>query len=530
MNLLFREDSKKEVVTLKPEAVKDLALMEIVESAGDSEKSRLILKSIFTKLPSDIDDISYRQDIMRDLLENSELSDELEEVLGQIQILKDYSKSKPLIMQNDQVLYTLLERLRELSTYVHVSESIFSSLEKHSPGSEGLKLLREKLAGVVKDEKFEQTKQDIEKMLGDLSNVKGALVGVNFTPDLNVESVAAIEFVPYKLRSKYMFAEIVASINSIIGYATSSNSLRGPYSEVRIPDPMLVNLTPQIEKHLKRHFSDIKSTMNKHLKLDASFITDMYEALTFYILMAKFGRRIKSEGNEICFPELNGQEKGVSFKMKDMYNIRLVLSKEERIVKNDFSFSPEENLFILTGPNRGGKTIMEQALGIISVMTSIGCFVTASECTGRPFSNILTHFPIDENLTINYGRLGEEAVRIREIIKESDDKTLLLCNETYSTTSAVDGLYLSRDLLHVMKDIGTAVIFNTHIHEVARSIPEMNEWEGGSRFVSLVMEIKDDVNTFRIKRCDPDSKSYAMNIARKYGITYEQISQIAGNK
>lgn len=158
-------------------------------------------------------------------------------------------------------------------------------------------------------------------------------------------------------------------------------------------------------------------------------------------------------------------------------------------------------------------------------MASSGAFVTASECTGRPFNNILTHFPIDENLTINYGRLGEEAVRIKEIVKESDSGTLILFNETYSTTSAVDGLYLSKDLLKILKEIGAAVIFNTHIHDVARSIEEMNEWPGDSSFVSLVMEIKDNVNTFRVKRSAPESKSYAQNIAEKYGITYEQMKE-----
>ena len=156
-------------------------------------------------------------------------------------------------------------------------------------------------------------------------------------------------------------------------------------------------------------------------------------------------------------------------------------------------------------------------------MASVGCFVTASECKGQPFSNILTHFPIDENLTINYGRLGEEAVRIKEIVKEADNRTLILFNETYSTTSAEYGLYLSKDLLRVLKEKGTAVIFNTHIHEVARSIDEMNKWKGDSEFVSLIMEIVNNENTFKVKRSEPDSCSYAMNIARKYGITYEQM-------
>ncbi len=526
MDLLFCENSTREVISLKPETVKDLALSEIVEGIGAGEKNKLILQNIFTKIPKDPADSMYRQQILRDFMENETLTDELEDTLGRIQVLKDFSKSRPMLMQNDQLLYTLLEKLRELSTYVSVSESIVAALKKCNLKSSGMQGLYKQLDAAVSKPEFDQAKQDIEKMLEDLSTVKGAVVGVNFTPDLNVESVAAIEFVPYRLRSKYTVAEVAAAIGNIMNFSTSSNSVRSPINSTRVIDPMLVNMTPLMEKHLKRHFTDIKNTISKHIGLDTVFITEMYEALTFYVLLAKFGRKLQKGGHTICYPKLEKQEGGVRFQMKEMYNLRLVLAGEKNIVTNDFSFSPEENLFILTGPNRGGKTIMEQALGIISVMASVGSFVTASECSGQPFSNILTHFPIDENLTINFGRLGEEAVRIRQIIQETDDKTLVLFNETYSTTSAVDGLYLSKDLLHVMKELGASVIFNTHIHEVARSIEEMNAYSGKSRFVSLVMEIKDGENTFKVKRCDPDSKSYAMNIAKKYGITYEQIKEL----
>jgi DNA mismatch repair ATPase MutS len=111
------------------------------------------------------------------------------------------------------------------------------------------------------------------------------------------------------------------------------------------------------------------------------------------------------------------------------------------------------------------------------------------------------------------------------MVAKADNRTLILFNETYSTTSATDGLYLSMDLLRVLKELGTAVIFNTHIHELAMAIDEMNEWEGESDVVSIVMEIKDNVNTFRLKRSKPELKSYAKNIALKYEITYEQMIQ-----
>ena len=524
MDLLFAEGSQKNTRRLKAETIKDLALSEVIESMAGDKNALTVIKKIFTEIPLDIEDIRFRQDIMRDLVENSELSEGLSEIIFMIQTLKDYDSRTSLVSGGETSLYTLLENLREISAYVNVSEALSKILAEYPVRSKGLNELKDKISGIVGDEGFAETKQDIDNMLEELSTVKGAIVGVNFTPDLNVESVAAIEFVPYRLRSKYKFAEIAAAIGNVISFGTASNSIRGPVSNVHVVDPLLVNMTPAMEKHLKTHYFRIKSCMKKYLDIDSTFITEMYEALTFYTSAARFIQRLRQKGYELCFPDLSEDKDG--FYISDLYNIRLALTGEENIIKNDFSFTKEENLFILTGPNRGGKTILEQALGIISVMASCGLCVTASKCTGRPFDNILTHFPIDENLTINYGRLGEEAVRIKELVKEADDKTLLLFNETYSTTSSSDGLYLSKDLLHILKEKGAAVIFNTHIHEVARDIGEMNTWEGESRFVSLVMEIKNGENTFKVKRSEPDTRSYAEKIAEKYGITYDQMKHM----
>lgn len=523
MDILFAENSEKKTVALTPDTIKDLALWEIIEHISPIEKEQNILKNIFTHLPCDPEDIRFRQEIMRDFLENEPMTAELTEALRQIETLKEYSVFRTAASQNDNSLYVLLEKLRELSVYVNVSEALVTCLQKSNIQSTGLRVILEQLRQVVNDENFSQIKKDIDVMLDDLSRVRSAMIGVNFTPDLNVEQVVAVEFLPFRVRSKYKLAEFAAFMSNIANSGASGNSHGMQITNTKVVDPLLVSMTPQIEKHLKLHFSKIKHTMQRHIKQDCSLITQIYEGLIYYLAMARFAQKLKGEGAQLCFPAIT--DKPGTFEIKDLYNIRLIFAGEKNIVKNDFSFTPKENLYLLTGPNRGGKTILEQALGIISVMTSIGSFVTASSCTGQPFSNILTHFPIDENLTINYGRLGEEAVRIKEIVQAADARTLILFNETYSTTSAADGLFLSMDLLRLLKEVGTAAIFNTHIHELAKAIDEINQWEGQSDLISIVMEIKDNVNTFRLKRSAPELKSYAHNIATKYEITYEQMKQ-----
>lgn len=247
---------------------------------------------------------------------------------------------------------------------------------------------------------------------------------------------------------------------------------------------------------------------------------DICNDLKFYLMVSKLGKKLMEANNTVSFPAIDSSLNDVQ--IKGVYNIRLA-DKQIEIVKNDFEFTETEKVFILTGPNRGGKTMLTQAVGIAGFMAGQGMFVTADEYKGFLFNRILTHFPADENETLDLGRLGEEAVRAQKIVKEADSRTLVLLNETYSSTSAVDGLYLAKDLVHILKHKEVPVIFNTHIHELARMTDEMNKWDGNGDVVSLTMEIADNKNTYRVLRKEPDSSSFAHNIAMKYGITYEQM-------
>ena len=306
MDILFSENSQKNTVQLKAETIMDLGLNEVLENITEGEKEMIIIKDIITKIPVDISDMKYRQDIMKDFLNNENLTKDFTDAIWQIRTLKDYSDNRRLLSQNDNSLYILLEYLRELNVYVNVLEAIKKCFEQNKIESLVLKRLSEHIDEIIKDKDFEEAKSDINKMLEELSAVQGAIVGVNFTPDLDVEQVSVVEFVPYKVRSTYKFAEIAASLGLILNNPASSNQGGKPGADprVRVLDPLLVNMTPQIEKHLKRHFGKIKSVMSKYIKFDSAFMTEMYEGLTFYLVMARFAGRLKKESCDICFPDL----------------------------------------------------------------------------------------------------------------------------------------------------------------------------------------------------------------------------------
>ena len=526
MDILFRENSDRKTVTLSEETFDDLALNEIIETITFKEEEQLVLKRILSALPQDPEDIRYRQEIMSDLLGNVPLTNSLEECLNEIRVLRNYVGRSSFNSTDESTLFSLLEDMRELGVYVDAVENIASCLDEAEIKSRGLIQLRDELHKITQQEEFQDIKSDVEKMLKDLSNVRSVMVGINLTPDLNIEEIVDVEFNDFyfkpNLKVQLLEAAFAMSMFSQIGSSGNSAGMvmAKPMARFRDPDQLLVQLAPIMNKKLKNYYHKLKRSLVKHMNIDGYFVTDLLEGMTFYVNMAKFASRLQLLGCEICTPVIDDSGE---FRLKDFYNMRLPLRGEKDIVLNDFEFTPKEKLFILTGPNRGGKTILEQGIGIAAVMSAAGTFVTAKECTGTPFTNVLTHFPQDENLTISYGRLGEEAIRTREIARMAAPGTLILFNETYSTTSSADGLYLSKDLIHVLKERGAAVIFNTHIHELACEIDEMNKWSGDSDIVSIVMEIVDEVSTFRVKRSDPDRNSHAHSVALKYGITYEQM-------
>ena len=513
MDLLFKTNGDDRYRILPDGTVKDIALHEVIGSmTGDAEEQK-ILRDIMVRIPTDPADMIYRQEILKDLLANEDLCKDIRSVIDSVKVLQYYGNGAKRLHDRDNSLASLLEELRALKIYVEVVETLSDTLSSNEIKSEGLISVRDALKAIVDSEEFRSVKPDIEKIHEDLSVAKGAVIGVTLTADMDIENVTAIEFVDYKPRSNYTIMDIAVG-----------SKIRNPFNDYKYQDPLLTAMTPHMKKHLGRHFAEVKRLIIKHSKYDSRMLTDLYNALVFYLDAADFGRKLASKNYVTSFPVITP---GKDMVIKGLYNIRLAVAGQKEIVKNDFSFADNEKIYILTGPNRGGKTILEQALGHISVMASLGMFVTADSCEGMPFANILTHFPIDENLTINYGRLGEEAVRIKEMVKAAGSDTLLLFNETFSTTSAADALYLCKDLIRILKEKGSCVIFNTHIHELAGSISEMNGWDGDSRIISVVMEIKDNVNTFRLKRSSPDTSSYARNIAEKYGITYEQMKEIS---
>lgn len=507
MNLLY-PNGKENTYRIEKDTYDNLALDEIVENIAFTSVDRALIREVFQTISLDENTILYRQEIMKDFMREPGFCDSLSEILKKLDVLKEYTTHNVFGKEKKGSLLDLIDYMQEMDLYIQIVEALNHLFQQYTMSSKGLKEVARLLQDVIDMNQIDELKKIVNHLSAEISTLKSMKVGLNLGPDLRPEEVVVLEYGMEAFPSqtkKQSFRERVTSLGNTY----------------HMPDTFMKHICDDMERYLSKSFKQYKQELKEYVNFDGYFLLDICCDLRYFLLMARFGRRLQEAGNGLAYPTLNKEVAQV--KLKGVYNIRLVSKGVQEIVKNDFSFYIEDRIYILTGPNRGGKTMLTQAVGIAAFFASQGLYIPGDSYEGFLFDNILTHFPADENLSLDMGRLGEEALRIQKIAKKATSRTLVLLNETYSSTSEVDGLYMAKDLLHVLKHNNVPTIYNTHLHELARQREEMNQWEGTAQIVSLTMEIIDNQNTFRVIKKEPDSSSYARNIALKYGVTYEQM-------
>ena len=152
-----------------------------------------------------------------------------------------------------------------------------------------------------------------------------------------------------------------------------------------------------------------------------------------------------------------------------------------------------------------------------------GIYIPGDEFEFAPVDCVFTHFPADEDKTLDLGRLGEECKRFKEIFDGAGDGSLILLNETFSTTSFEEGYYIARDSVRAILTKGTRTIYNTHMHKLGFDVDEMNEGRTEGKVYSLIVHNEGSQRSYKIEIAPPAGRSYASDIAEKYGVTYDML-------
>jgi DNA mismatch repair ATPase MutS len=281
-----------------------------------------------------------------------------------------------------------------------------------------------------------------------------------------------------------------------------------------------------------RQYSGLHGGLFKHLR----------QGLIFYLGAICFIRRFEKRDLPMCRPQIAPSDER-RCEVKDSYNVNLALRYFEAgdgarpvIVTNDIGIGPDGHILILTGPNRGGKTTYIQGVGAVHILAQLGLRVPGKQAVISPLDHLFTHFPLEEKPGSDAGRFGEEAIRLGKIFEQVTRHSLVLLNESLSSTSFGESLYLAQDLVRILRRIGARAIYSTHLHELASRVDELNDSvPGDSRIVSVVSSPVDDAaaekdRTYKLEMRPPLGQSYAREIAARYGISYEQLENVLSGR
>jgi Mismatch repair ATPase (MutS family) len=173
-------------------------------------------------------------------------------------------------------------------------------------------------------------------------------------------------------------------------------------------------------------------------------------------------KSIQSNGYKFSIPQFT--EDG-SILVKGFYN--LLLARKNVAVANDIHTTGDKRVFIITGINSGGKTTFAITFGQLAFLSLIGVPIPAEEAKICLFSNIMTAFPTEEDKMEDLSRLEKDVERVHNILKTADDKTLVIVNELFSSTTSEEGFELAKRFIEKITGKGSYLVYVTFITKIA---------------------------------------------------------------
>lgn len=552
--------------TLSEVTIHDLGLDSICNQLSEEESERALILSILSKMTENPRITQYRCDIFGDIYNNAEMRNQILKTLDRINFLREYGS---LHRENEEAagIWDLLHRLDELKDYIQCVEAIFRCLSDVELCSEGLLNLKEYINELYHNNGFEELKKDISALKATTSDLKSVTVGINLNERFEANGIGLISvnnkyFTKSNIignlcdlisskdsiksdtewKENYKYYPLAANDSKISGtiqhLSKASLTVARPKASVGMASVPEGDTTEDVTKYMDEianHMistivKKLRSVLNKYVTLTITDITNLLPEFIYYIRWAEYIETLSNQGIHFGKALLaSGNAEEHIMRARGIYNLKLasVVTKEhEVIVTNDLDFDQNHLVYILTGANRGGKTTITQAIGQLFVLAQGGIFVPGDSFEFHPVDCIYTHFPADEDKTMDLGRLGEECKRFRELYKESTKNSLLLLNETFSTTSFEEGYFIAKDSVKAILSKGVRTIYNTHMHKLACDIEELNDSESYGKASSLIVKADGGNRSYKVEIAPPEGMSYANDIAKKYGVTYEMLTDI----
>jgi DNA mismatch repair protein MutS len=188
----------------------------------------------------------------------------------------------------------------------------------------------------------------------------------------------------------------------------------------------------------------------------------------------------------------------------------------ERFVANDCALGAPDRLWLIGGPNMGGKSTFLRQNALIVLLAQAGCFVPATAARIGLVDRLFSRVGAADNLARGRSTFMVEMVETAAILAQATTRSFVILDEVGRGTSTYDGLALAWAVAEaVHSQIRCRCLFATHYHELARLAEtcealslhhvRAREWQGD---LVLLHELAQG----------PADRSYGLAVARLAGV------------
>jgi DNA mismatch repair ATPase MutS len=251
-----------------------------------------------------------------------------------------------------------------------------------------------------------------------------------------------------------------------------------------------------------------------------SFFSMLRTELGFYVGCVNLHQQLAKKGEPMSFPlPVAVCERRLSF--KGVYDVCLALRLEQRTVGNDVNADSKE-LVIITGANQGGKSTFLRSVGLSQLMMQCGMFVPAKFFRSNVCYGLFTHYKREEDATMKSGKFDEELSRMSGIVDNVTSNSILLFNESFAATNEREGAEIARQIISALLEKRIKVFFVTHSYECAHRFYD-KEMENA---IFLRAERQPDgVRTFKLLEGEPLQTSYGQDLYNKIFTSRTDLSR-----